>query len=475
MTGRLMIYLGYYLANFLALKDPLAFAITAPMMALVVFNVAALKDRYFTFWDMVHFLMYLFFVIEPMQAVDHGHIGVDGPVSRAAYSTGVLVTTAAAAFIFYLMFTLVMRYVKPSSAQVEQYVTKPGAPLFIVGVMLAALILYIKVMGGLDALFMSRYDRLALQTDSYADANGALSVIAAGVLMGCSLMLATIARRTPAAWPYLAAALAISAVCFNPFNAARFILLCAYVPILLVLFRGKIRAISVYTAAMLGIVVLMPILDISTRYGVAGFDQHASTIVTDVFSLRFIDVFDMLAESVDFVQKEGYYYGSCLTANLVVFMPRSAWPGKPLLCGVVVGNEVFDQRLYGTANLSQIIAADAYIDFGLIGVAICGIVVGVIAHLLFRQRRLFNGHDLLAYVCVAALPILLRGPMGAVLSGPLFQCLTIYAFRKVLARKVPVASDVEPAGLGISEVRPAVRTRLSQQPHEPAIGMVRPV
>jgi hypothetical protein len=185
-----------------------------------------------------------------------------------------------------------------------------------------------------------------------------------------------------------------------------------------------------------------------------------------------MDIYDLLAECVHFIDMRGFYHGQKLFADLVSFFPRAWWPEKPIIGGLDIGYEMFSNGIFGTANVSQMVAADGYMDFGLPGVVLVGIIIGVIVHLLvFRRRYLINGHNLYGYIFVAALPILLRGPLTAVYLTFLAQALVLLSIRKVLSREIPVPKGVRPAGLNATgylfvsskktERRASIRRRLA--------------
>lgn len=89
--------------------------------------------------------------------------------------------------------------------------------------------------------------------------------------------------------------------------------------------------------------------------------------------------------------------------------------------GLDVGGDLFAAGMYGTPNLSFFFGCDFYMDFGLVGVTAGGIVSALVLRAMIRSGQDgFFGIRVMPFFIGASLPILLRGPVGAVL--PLFVC-----------------------------------------------------
>jgi hypothetical protein len=341
----------------------------------------------------------------------------------------------AIATIFYGIYLAVMAL--PRKKPVEAAALELGG--LAVAVLLAIVFItfaaHVLFSGGLQNVLASRYDRLALQADETSSTAAALSTATTGIMtMGTILIAACLQRKAPLTAIGFLIALAMLLVLANPFNTSRFALLETYVPLAFIACRGRVPSAAFYALAMFGIVILFPILNITTRYGLSGFGQRGAGELGDALTLRFVDTFDMLTECVTYVSRHGFSYGTKLFADLVVLVPRSWWPGKPLLGGLDVGGEVLYYHIFGTANVSQIVAADGYMDFGLAGVLLVGVVIGFVVRWLLSKRVFINGHDLFAYIFISALPILIRGPLAAVIMVFLFQMITLAMTRRYLAR-----------------------------------------
>jgi hypothetical protein len=93
--------------------------------------------------------------------------------------------------------------------------------------------------------------------------------------------------------------------------------------------------------------------------------------------------------------------------------------------------------MYGTPNLSFFLGCDFYMDFGFLGVALGGTVAAMLLRSALRSTwGSFFQVDVMHFVIASSLPILLRGPVGAVL--PLFTCQMLV----MRLAAIPVRRDV---------------------------------
>jgi hypothetical protein len=120
-------------------------------------------------------------------------------------------------------------------------------------------------------------------------------------------------------------------------------------------------------------------------------------------------------------------WGEKLGAIVLFFVPRALWPGKPIVGGLDIGNELFAAGMYGTPNLSFFVGCDLYMDFGFVGVALGGVVAAVALRSAVKaDRGVFGGLRVVALRArlVAADPAARAG--RAVL--PLFVCQALWSW-----------------------------------------------
>lgn len=432
-TLRVLFYLGYYLLNVVFAKDWLAVWATAPLMILILYDVVHIRGRHVFVDDMVTFIFYLYFVVDPVQHINHGHLNPSGPVGAIVYGNGDIVTASLIALLFYLIYMVLRRYLMRFRRPVDRVLLPGGTMPLLVAIAFVSFAGYVVLFGGLENLFAARYDQNAEDVSALKSVPQALQIVS-------TILLATFVRfRVDRSLFLFGAAFALLAIALNPFNAARFVLIAAYVPIGFILLRGRIGAGAFYGAAMVGIVVVMPLLSLTTRFGSldAAYHRGAATGTSSVLDLPFLDVFDLLVECVRYTKIHGYTWGGKLLVDALFFVPRAIWTGKPTLNALDIGQNLFATRQAGTANLSMFVGGDGYRDFGLAGVALSAVLATALLHLLlYRRPRVVNGSPVLQYMFLAAVPILMRGPIAAIMPILLMQWVWFAVLTRVLGRTV---------------------------------------
>ena len=145
------------------------------------------------------------------------------------------------------------------------------------------------------------------------------------------------------------------------------------------------------------------------------------------------DGFQQVANSVLYVREIGHSLGHYTVSAFAYFIPRSWWEGKATPASLdVAGN-----RGYAFTNLSLPLHAELYIEFGLIGMAICMVAFGWLcassdsSWLLGSASRL----GLLAPVLSMAMLGILRGPLGSL--APVYLTALGLTFLALSRRKLP--------------------------------------
>lgn len=438
MKIRILLYLAYYLLNLFVVKDILAFLLTLPTMLIVLYNLRFVRSPYIVVEDMILLTMYLFFVIEPLQQLDHGHIGVDNPVSAITYNNYYIVEASAVVWLFLTIYTLGMRILAKYRRRGEDIVISRSFAPALLGTALLGWILYIVVSGGLHNVLAPRYDKISTDTDIFASVMSGLQTVS-------TILLATMLRRqADKVLLYFLIALATMLLCYNPFNTARFALLAAYVPLIFVLLRGRVPASPFYGMAIVMITIVMPILSQTSRYGSvqAAVAKGNRESIRSIFNLPYIDVWDMLVEAARFTDVNGYTHGEKLLGSIFFIVPRSIWTGKPILNALDIGYQLAEDRIAGTFNLSMFFVGDGFRDGGFVGVAIWSVIVVLILFfLLHRRPKQVNGLPLLHFLFMASVPILARGPLIAVVPVFFMQAVVLTMFTKLLGRRPAARVD----------------------------------
>lgn len=178
--------------------------------------------------------------------------------------------------------------------------------------------------------------------------------------------------------PILVLALA-AAYLDNPMAAPRYWTVAILLGILAPILLDRRRTGSALLILAIAGMVVMPALDLGRRL---------ESVEEVLFEFRFIELpspasylaengdlasYGILTLGFDWVDRYGHTWGRQLLGGVVLFwVPRSLWPDKPISTGAqIVGDLGFDFTV-----LSAPIMADAYLDFGLIGILGFAALVG---------------------------------------------------------------------------------------------------
>lgn len=410
-------YIIYYFINIIFVGSFEEFFLTVPIFILIISDIINTRSKNIGYGEVVSFTCYLFFVIAPIQQLQGGRIYYEFSGSYITYSIDEMLLAAAAISLFYAFYILSKRYFLVRQAQtmaVVQINFSLSATALIVIFVIFSFILYVMSFGGLSNVLAGRYFR------NVEDISVLSSVFLAFTIAGTLIVQTTMIRHLNLITiSMFLLCVTLVMITTNPFNAARFKLLACYAPMALVFSRGKLPASIFYLASSFALFVLMPLLSLTTRFGslAEGLSQSKERTTASLFNLPYMDVYSMFLAGIRYTLEHGYTYGAKLLGLLFFFIPRSIWADKPSLHGLDVGGVLFNLGYTGTDNLSMTFAADLFRDFGLAGAALSGILMSTAIYFLVQRKALLiNGHNLLAYLLLASVPILMRGPLGGVIA-----------------------------------------------------------
>jgi hypothetical protein len=167
------------------------------------------------------------------------------------------------------------------------------------------------------------------------------------------------------------------AVTENPLTEKRNGLGPVYLSLIFILFelqlRTQNRRLILLIASM---VVVFPAITVFTHAhsqltGVR-LDSVVSTLKDHYFSTHY-DAWANIYTTVEMVGRQGIRWGQQLLGGILFFVPSSLWHAKPLATGIAIANYLITNYSMWFTNLSAPVIAEAYIDFGAIGVALYAI------------------------------------------------------------------------------------------------------
>jgi len=435
----------YYCLNCFFAADTFAIFLTLPMFVLSVVGVSLQKSSWFTVDDMIWIIAYLFFAIGPLQALDKGYFN-GGPVDSVPFTNGQLIEAMAGVFLFFFIFLCIHLMFRKREIETRNVEVSERALLLLLGLNILSFVGVVVGFGGFSNLLAARYDKDAALTNIIAFPSMALQL---ATVFFIAIIFRSALRLNRAA-PYVALTISVVllAICQNPGNTARYVLLASWMPIIYILFQGRLKASYLYVLVFLSIIFVMPVLNLTSREGVLFFEALGSTdFSSGVFRLPFVDVFDMSAFQISFMKDHGYYWGQKTLGLILFFIPREIWTTKATLTGLDLGTYLQDNNIAGTSNLSFFVAGDFYADGGLVAVVIGALVVNYFfCRVLIHRKILINGVDLRSAVLIAAIPILIRGPLGANLGLTLQEFVFIAILTVTLGSKQKAEFDLPVGG-----------------------------
>jgi len=178
-------------------------------------------------------------------------------------------------------------------------------------------------------------------------------------------------------WILLTALVLINLFVNNPLASQRYwagTVILGFVAMLL----GKLNRGKGFLAAVLliGILFFFPLsneLRYKTLDTISLSDFRFSGLKTVCTSPHF-DAYEMSVHTIEYVAKEGITWGKQLSGPLLFWIPRALWKGKP----VGSGGAVASYFSYPQTNLSCPLPFEGYINFGVIGLIVFAVLIGVL-------------------------------------------------------------------------------------------------
>lgn len=376
--------------------------------------------------DLYWLLSTLFFVVRPAQTLFQNSATLYAGRAPLTYDGDVILLTFAALYLF----SIIMIMLLPRSGRAVRSLEAAPATGLLVLAACTGFALTLVLSGDLGNLLAPRYDK-------QADQISPLVAVGEGLLIASSAMMAAAfaanRERRGSDVLGLLVCLSLLAIAFNPLNTSRFGLIGAWLPVALIAMPAMRRPAVFAAATLFSIVVLMPILSVTTRFGWDLERLVNSRERGAISEIPYIDTFDTLLHGVYYAHQVGLQFGAKVLSILLCFVPRAWWAEKPVVSGLEIGREFYARGLIGTPNLSMPVVGDFYMDFGLMGVAVGGVLVALCLRALLRVQPVVGGYPVYGYLLLAALPIIVRGAVAAVILLPactIIACVLLAALSR---------------------------------------------
>ena len=214
----------------------------------------------------------------------------------------------------------------------------------------------------------------------------------------------------------MAALVAMNVIVNNPISNSRYWTLAVLFGLVMPLIRGRKALFNVaILAGTFASILIFPLSDISRRAAGTGTPLQVDSVWT-MIATKDYDQFTMLANTLGYTADYGFSWGMQAIGPLFFWVPRVFWPQKPYDTGVEVGIWMNSANL----NLSAPLWAEAWINFGLLGLVLVFVGLGVLAHRLDTGFRA----DVLGLGSVGYLGIsIFAGYLFILLRGSLLQSM----------------------------------------------------
>lgn len=203
-------------------------------------------------------------------------------------------------------------------------------------------------------------------------------------------------------------ALAAASVVFPVFTSSRLTLMLMLVRVVVVYvcLRGQPRLRTVVALAATGLVIISAMLafrrGLSDWEGIRSQMTASALMEVTIGGRHFLDL-SKTAQVLDVVPEEmEFQHGKTMLTWLVAPVPRSVWPQKPAIgVGSVLGPQFFQS--VATSGVTPGIVGELYLNFGLTGVFVGLLGVGLLLRSLYASLRphFYSPGVVLIYVLVS--------------------------------------------------------------------------
>ena len=223
-------------------------------------------------------------------------------------------------------------------------------------------------------------------------------------------------------------------ICFFPTAIPRYKMATIYGTIAVIAFPQIKKKDRFFWLFVVALFIVFPIFNTFRRE--LSLDKSLSVFgngVLSTYTNADYDAYRMLVSCLRYVKDEGCTWGSQALGAFLFFVPRSIWPSKPVGSGSVLIRNEFGNDYF--SNVSCPLVAEGYINFGLVGVALFGFLLGLFIEKtdnLYRNNNRNLKNDFSPYYfLVFQMFFLLRGDLMSGIAYTLAFVLMGLILKKV--------------------------------------------
>lgn len=404
--------------------------ITFPLFVAIIFFLFNQGNENVGYVDGVSIIYFISFVIVPMQKISDRSFEYSGIGNGVTYQLEYFLIVSGLALVSYIALAFFLRKSISNRGSPNFDVSVNGSVLIIIALTFALVAVFVS--GSIDNLQASRGIKV------YSDYGPTIDVLSA--LLCVNAVFSILRMDTNKVSKLLTCIFCCGCLLFvaNPFNSSRFVLLGVWIPVLISIFPSILRLGIFYLATPFILLVMLPVLNLTTRLDSWEFDSDTVYGYGDsIFVISFFDLFECCCEALRYISRFGYQNGELFLFTISAYIPRSFWPDKPVNSGLLIGRMNVREGLHNE-NLAVPWFMDGYMDFGIVGSVLYGLVLAG-AFVLIRKKLSVHvkGVDLAFLMFIANIAILVRGTLGVVMHLYIFEILGLVLYSKMFLQRQP--------------------------------------
>lgn len=159
-----------------------------------------------------------------------------------------------------------------------------------------------------------------------------------------------------------------------PTATARFWMASVYIGLLIIIKKSFNNKYLIKMLIFIGILFIFPFINVFRNNTILDIINKGIDVknITDGFLKGDFDSYSMLTRSIIYTNNNGITMGYQLIGNLLFFIPRTMWAGKPIGSGATIAEGLG----WNFTNVSCPYIGEGYINFGVIGVMLFAIILG---------------------------------------------------------------------------------------------------
>lgn len=431
---RLAVCIALWLYGILGAREYSTIFLTLPSFILMTLALVSRKENYFTSHDMLWLCMIVYFVVGPCQSIKDNEFALD--IVDTFTSRGFIYQDIDFVFAEIILCLAIISFmlgqiigskqirlkIEVRNRTFEDIFRKRNTIIYLVFV---SFVFNVILTGGIENTLASRDEK----TNDYS----LFSVVFLAIQTVGTVYLSVILPYAKTGWRsfFLKMLYGLILICLfitvNPFNSPRFVILSIWLPVIFALTHDRISLATYYSVLVGGILLILPLLRATSTGGFSVLTSgNLDQFFQDATKLKFVDIFDTLVHAVHYMTDHQFFLGSNVVAIVLFFVPRAIWPSKPTVGGLIIGDDLYSLKVHGTSNLSFFLAGDFYMDFGFLGVIVGCFITGILFTRYLRNEVVISDRRIRDLILLGSIPILLRGPVGAILGY--FTCLFAASF-----------------------------------------------